>query len=491
MAGRMTTQNHSVARLRKTSDRPLKRSFAAIFFSFACLQSPLAAQTLVITHVAVIDATGRPVRRDQTVVVEGDRIVTIGRSAAIPTGAQTVDGSGKYLIPGLWDMHAHTLNPGLFLRLYVANGVTGVRDMGSPMRGIDAWRKALAEGLPVPRVVAGVVIDGKPPIFPRDAIGVTTGDEARGAVRQAKKMGGDFIKIYSLFGREAYFAAVDEARKAGLPIAGHVPESITAAEASSAGQRSFEHLMGVFRSTSRDEVHLRAELDKHLASPSFAERLAAVGSDFDVHTAIDTFDATKAEALFKLLARNGTWQTPTLVALRAIGRFDDEQFVNDPRVKYMTPGQREAWRPQNDFRYRDQKPEDYAIMRKVYRKALEMTGRLHRAGVGILAGTDPPNPYCFPGFSIHDELALLVEAGLRPIEAIQAATRNPARYFGTESSMGTVERGKVADLVLLDANPLADITNTKKISAVVLGGKLLTRAQLDALLSEVEAAAKQ
>ncbi|MGH9839156.1 MAG: amidohydrolase family protein, partial [Blastocatellia bacterium] len=207
--------------------------------------------------------------------------------------------------------------------------------------------------------------------------------------------------------------------------------------------------------------------------------------------AAQTYDQKKAAALFARFKKNGTWQSPTLTVLRSVTHLDDPNFTNDPRLKYMPPSLRSNWDPKNDRRFKMYTAEDWAESRKVYAKYLEVTGAMRKAGVEFIAGTDVSNPYCFPGFSLHDELALLVKTGFTPMEALQAATRNPARYLGLLDSLGTVEKGKLADLVLLEANPLADISNTQKINAVIVGGKLVTKSEIEAMLAKAEAAANQ
>jgi hypothetical protein len=206
---------------------------------------------------------------------------------------------------------------------------------------------------------------------------------------------------------------------------------------------------------------------------------------------LETFSPEKAATLFPRLKRNHTWQCPTLTFSRSAAFLNDPNFRNDPRLKYLPSQLRTQWDPSTDFRFRERTAEDFDLGRLVYKKQIELVGMMHRTGVEFLAGTDVANPYCFLGFSLHDELALLVQAGLSPMEALQAATLNPARFLGKEKELGTVEKGKVADLVLLDANPLEDIRNTTKINLVVLNGRLLDRKALDRLLAELEAAAKK
>jgi imidazolonepropionase-like amidohydrolase len=205
--------------------------------------------------------------------------------------------------------------------------------------------------------------------------------------------------------------------------------------------------------------------------------------------AIESFDQKKAAALYARFKKNGTWMSPTLTVLRAIAYVGDADFRNDARMKYVPTYMRNTMWGEDAFGLKTRTAEDNAGAKRVFQKQLEVIGAMHRAGVNILVGTDTPNPYVFPGFSLHDELAMMVRAGLKPIEALQAATRNPARYLGLLDSTGTIERGKLADLVLLDRDPLADINNTRKIRAVVVGGRLIERAALDEMLVKVEALA--
>jgi hypothetical protein len=267
-----------------------------------------------------------------------------------------------------------------------------------------------------------------------------------------------------------------------------VPASITAGEASDAGQKSMEHLYGILLACSANEEQLTKDLAAARREPGNPDRALLRRASEQL---IDTYDAKRAMALFAKFKRNGTWQVPTLTVLRAIGKLDDAAFTSDERLKYMPPNLREFWNPKNDFRLKTMTPEDYAMQRKVFKRNLELVGAMHRAGVDILAGTDVLNPFCFPGFSLHDELALLVEAGLSPMAALLSATRNPARYLDQLKDFGTVEPGKLADLVLLDADPLKDIKNTRKIASVIVGSKLLTKDMLDKMLADVESTANK
>jgi imidazolonepropionase-like amidohydrolase len=441
---------------------------------------PQPVSPLAITNVTIIDATGASAKPGMTVVIAGDRIAEIGRAGKVklPKDAQVVDGRGKFLIPGLWDMHVHAWAANVFFPLFIANGITGVRDMFGPIGQVKHWRRQMAEGnLTGPRLyAAGQIVDGPKPIWP-GSIAVSNEAEGRQAVARVKADGSDFVKVYSLLPRDAYFAIADEAKKQGLSFAGHVPTTVTAAESSDAGQKSIEHLDRVLLGCSTSEAE-------------FVSQGARITSEMR-RKMLESYSEEKARALFARFARNGTWQSPTLVVLRAISHMDDPKITGDPRLKYLPPFFTAQWDPTKDSRFRNYTPATYESLRATYRKNLELVGRMRRAGVEFLAGTDTPNPYCFPGFSLHDELQLLVEAGLTPMEALQAATRNPAKFTGQLDRLGTVEKGKLADLVLLDADPLVAIANTRKIHGVLLAGKWIDPTAIQAMLAQAEKAGRK
>ena len=454
--------------------------------------TPDKSSTLVITHVTVIDATGGPARTDMTVLITGNRITVIGqtRNIIVPKDAQVVDATGKFLIPGLWDMHVHPHGE-QDLPLFLANGVTGIRIMWGYPEHLQ-WRKEIDAGrLLAPHLwIASPVIDGPKPFWPRS---VSVGSEAaaRRAVDIAKASGADFVKVYTFLPREEYFAIADEARKQGIPFVGHVPMAVSAQEASNAGQKSFEHLTGILPACSTESERLnqaaQADLSEYLTTDNHqfeGPRMHALRGEM-----LATCNPETAAPLFALLKKNGTWQTPTLTLWRMFSSIDDPQFTNDPRLKFISVRTKQSWDPARVSR--TSVAENTAIGKEGFEKDLQIVGAMQKAGVGILAGTDTGNPCCMPGFSLHDELSLLVRAGLTPMEALQTATLNPAIFIGRETDLGTVSRGKLADLVLLDANPLDDIRNTSRISAVVYEGKLLTRAQLDDMLSKIESLANR
>jgi len=450
----------------------------------------MGAVPVVISHVTVIDATGSPAKPEMSVEFIGHRIVAIGGSGtfAVPDHARVIDAAGKFIIPGLWDMHVHTGAKETYFPLYIANGITGVRDMGGDVEdsieGISTryvnlciWRKAIARGdLIGPRmVIAGFLIDGS---SWQGDVSVSNPSEARAAVDALHDMGVDFIKVKSFLPREAYFAIADEARLEHIVLAGHVPDTVLASEASVAGQKSIEHLTGIALGSS-SEVE---SLSKELAS-AFAARDRPRYDAVQIR-ALETFDKETAKQLFQLLVDNGTWQVPTLVELRRNATIASSSAVIDPRWAYIPNRLRVAWMKaaQEDTASSAVRPNFPAI--------LNLVRQMHAARVDFMAGTDSPNPSILPGFSLHEELQLLVTAGFTPMEALQTATRNPARYLERESELGTIEVGKLADMVLLNANPLDDISNTESIWAVVQDGRYLDRSVLDRMLESARDSAK-
>ncbi len=285
---------------------------------------------------------------------------------------------------------------------------------------------------------------------------------------------------------------MDEANKHGLHFAGHVPYAVSAVEASEAGQHSIEHLSGILLAASSLEEMLREMTQEAWTNrPEGRNRPRRNSTRLRRRIMLENFSPQKATALFAHFKRNQTWQTPTMTVLRNIAFLDEPQFRDDPRLKYLPTGVKARWERSAESRSKFWKPDDYDISKQMYQKQMELVGMLHRADVPLLAGSDVLNPYCLPGFSLHDELGLLVEAGLTPMAALQTATLNPAQFLGREQEFGTVQASKLADFVLLNANPLESIDHIKMIHAVVTNGRLLDRAALDGLLAEVEAKVKQ
>jgi hypothetical protein len=447
-------------------------------------QQSASRAPLFIDRVAIVDVIGGRATPDMAVVIRGNRMTEIGErgKVAIPDGAHVVNAAGKFLIPGLWDMHVHG-TPVLAPYYYVVNGVTGVRDMGGRRR-VSVLRNLvtqMSEGrLVAPRIVAaGEILEG-PVMLTPSGTALTTAQQGKDAVAAQKQGGVDFVKVYSSLPRDIYFAIVDEAKRQGLPFAGHVPYSITVAEASNAGQKSIEHLIFVLEGCSTREEEFRRQLNTKAPKQR---------SEFFLGFAnvLDTYDVKRAAALFTLLATNGTFVTPTI----SVRVHRDEDYTKDPRFKYVIPELKQRW--DQIVWTEEQKAADGAVLKRlVQHYNSQMIPAMLRAGLRFLAGTDAgASPAVWPGFSLHEELVLLVNAGMPPIDALRAATINATQFIGNDKDLGSIETGKLADLVLLDANPLVDIRNTTKINAVVLDGRLLDRKSLDSQLADIEAAAKK
>ncbi|HWW62866.1 MAG TPA: amidohydrolase family protein, partial [Thermoanaerobaculia bacterium] len=415
------------------------------------------ATTTVIEHVTVIDTVTGALRSDVNVVMRDGRIASVERTAA-PKDARRVDGRGRFLIPGLWDMHVHlSAATETALPLLLANGVTGVRDMGGKLRELDEWRVKIEAGvLAGPRIVrVGPTLNGQQ--FNALQMVPGTPEETRGVVRALKAAGVDFIKVHRRVPRDVYFALIDEANKQSIRVVGHIPIAITPEEASDAGQLTIEHTETLFEGT-------------------FA---AALKKDASVAGAIGDFRANAADGLFARFVKNGNAVTPTLVEYRSLLESADPSYPPDPRRRYLPASLRDA------ATKRSLSGAQIAEAREAFEELKKVVGQMSRAGVVLLAGSDIANVR-IPGFDLHDELALLVESGLTPLQAVQAATLNPAHVMKKDADFGSVEVGKIADLLLLDANPLADIHATTRIFAVVFNGRVFPRAALKALLKGAE-----
>jgi hypothetical protein len=447
---------------------------------------------ILLRGVTVIDVTGGPTRRGVDVLIRGDHINRIARGISAPSGASIIQARGKFLIPGLWDMHVHVWDADLAFPLFLANGVTGVRNMGGHPNDLKRWREELSQGKRLgPRLIAcGPVVDGPPPIHPDHTVVVENAADARSAVDRLWSQGWDFIKVYDNVPRDAYFAIAAEAKKDGIPFVGHVPLAVTAKEASDAGQRSIEHFEGVAYVISRVGDQFRQDRLERVGKPPQPGEMMKlplrIGNE--LNTLWETYDVNRVADLFVDFKRNGTWHVPTLSVARVYASIGNATVYQDERLKYVARQARESWE-HNPIVHIEIAV--YVEGRKHgFEEAMRIAREAHNAGVPFLAGTDSGGvPYLYYGFSLHDEVALLVEAGFTPMEALQAVTRNAAQFLGLEDS-GTIEIGKRADLVLLTADPLADIHNTRKIEAVIVGGRLYDRGKLNELLSDAERRAR-
>ena len=410
----------------------------SFFAGLACVCLPAVA-AVAIQDVTVIDVASAAVRPHMTVLIDGEHIRAVERGLAVPPGARLVSGTGKFLIPGLWDMHVHLWYQQNQLPTFVAFGVTGVQDMGSDFSRVSAWRAAIESG----KAIGPHIVTPGPPVMERPSgdeklpsIVARTPEEARKAFDQLWDMDVDFVKVLDGLSRDAYLALAEQARHWNMRLEGHVPRSVTAWEAINARQRSLEHLFGVMKSVSTDE---------------------------------------EALDLFEKCALTGVRISPTLVLWQRLAHTSDDSLKSDPRLKYVPESIRKTW-PE----LKDENSEPY---KKQIESIYRLVGLATRTKVEILAGSDTGDPYTIPGATLHAELEQLVAAGMTPHQALAAATIAPARFFEWDETMGSVDKGKEADLVLLDANPLEDIRNTRKIAAVFSRGKYLPRVTLDRILA--------
>jgi imidazolonepropionase-like amidohydrolase len=476
-------------------------AIAALLWLAAILSSgvnPQKTKSLAIEHVTVIDVDGGSELADQTVIVKDDSISVVAKSGSveIPKDVQRVDARGKFLIPGLWDMHTHvagiSANPlwakQTLLPLLVANGITGIRDMGGDLDALESWRREIENGTLVgPQIVAAgpMLLPQRRPGAPAEApdptiLRIGTTEEARAAVDSLQKRGADFIKIIEV-SRGNYFAIADESKKNSIPFAGHIPSEITATEASNAGQKSIEHI--IYSSLAFDCSAQADELRKKKQEDSSKRDEQAVADITD--EANRTFSAEKAAALWQTFKKNGTWVTPTLFSIW-VNAHQLEASPDERQLAYLPASLRKEWAPAKNPTKDDL--DTAAWWQRQFENDRKLTGEMHRAGVRLLAGSDSLDRYNFVGMSIHQELQMLVSAGLTPLESLRTATLNPTEFLAIAKS-GRISTGNRADLVLLDGDPTQDISNTSKIAAVVLRGRFLAREELDEILKNARAAA--
>lgn len=451
-------------------------------------RSPVA-----IRNVSVVDVSRALVLPGQTVLVDSGRIVATGPEGSIPlpSGTVAVDGRGRYVLPALWDMHVHVyaVSPLLDLPLYVRFGVTNVRDMlGCPRPGDPfiacpedkrRWSAEAMAGQRVgPRIVATTSFMANGPGTLARVPGVPayfatgTPDEARAFVRHfAGRV--DAIKVYDRIPRAAYFALVDEARRLGVDVVGHRPHAVSALEAA-AHQKSIEHARFILHEAFPGRAALRAQ------GGTLAWRE-------DRRRMLGEHDSTMAREIFQAMAQAGTWYVPTHLT-RWVDAYADRPAVReDSLLRYLHPLMKWQWLEDvNATVAADPTPTGRATYEAFYRKGLELTAMAQRAGVPLLLGTD----YIVAGADVHRELELLVAAGLSPAEALHAATVAPAAYMGLAHQYGAVEPGRAADLLLLDANPLADIRSTRRIAAVLFRGNLYDGAALERIDAHVRRQAR-
>ena len=428
----------------------------------------------LITNVNIVDVKTGKLLTNRTVAIDNSRITAIyDKKISGSTSAIVIDGNGKYLIPGLWDMHAHYKWSHADLDLLlIANGITGIREMWGDMPAFVEIPKRLQQEGPVsPDIyLSGDIIDGNPPSFPAGCLVVTTPDEAVAAVKKQIDKKVDFVKVYSSLSEECFMAIASEAKRRNITFAGHIPNGVSIYKAIESGMVSSEHLYGFLDGCISQKNNENP--------PQSIEEL------------VSRFSEKRFDSLCSVLAKSSMWICPTLTVNRAMSYLNDSIFINDSRKDYLPGYVLEIWN-QKMSPYTKSQIDNFANSSRVrYLFELSLIGKMNKNGVKFLAGTDFPNPYVFPGFSLHDELSLMVKGGMPALDALRSATINPAVFMNKKADFGTIEAGKIASLVLLNQNPLENIENTKTIETVIIRGKVYNRKALDSMLEKAKSYGK-
>ncbi len=436
----------------------------------------LALQLVAITHATVIDPDVATPRRDMTIVIRGTRVERVVRSApgAVPAGARVIDATGKYVIPGMWDMHVHNDFAGgrTLLPLYIANGVTGVRDMNGRLGNLRAFQRDIAAGTLVgPRmVVSGPYLVGRalPPAFGMEHFVVNDSASAVRGVDTLAALGVDFIKVHNWIPASASRVIAQEAARRHITVAGHVALPTTPLQAAQRGQRSQEHLYAFLNE----------------CSP--ADSAVVAGGEPLQRFIMGECTSTSQAPVYAGIAATGMWVTPTLIVQVALGEMRPTIVPGDSTAQFYSDSLMRRIAMELEI-----PPDVPAPVRAagamLFQKRMALVGKLEKAGVRLLGGTDTPLAAGGPGKSLVNELQLLVKAGLTPREALRTVTTEPARYFANDS-IGGVAAGRVADLLVLDADPLVDIGNVARIAVVVANGRPFDAAQRQALVEDARRA---
>lgn len=429
-----------------------------------------SGKVYVITNVSVVDVENGNIIPSQTVIVAGDRIDRIGDQGkvTISKDAQIINGKGLYLMPGLVDAHVHFIDPEVFGRMMIANGVLLVRDTGMPTDEILKIREAIHQGdiLGPEMIATGAVLDGDPPLIPVVSEGVKTPEEARAVVRRHASAGVDQIKVYSTLTKDEFLAIIDEANKYGLKVVGHVPDSIYIEDAARSGLKSSEHFFG-----------FEKVIAKLLGEPVNLT-YKGMGSDAANFLKLDQVDPLALQAEFQKLKSDGLTVCPTIITFKVFTKNNTFMTGSFPMSEYISQTVLDNWR--NLWSGQAELP-DF-----IWQNWAKMVYELFKAGVPLITGTDLSTPGTIPGYSLHAEMSIWQEAGIPAADILRSATLVPAQFMSLGERLGSISAGKIASMVLVKANPLEDIANAHLIDGVFLRGKYFSRQDLDRMLTEAK-----
>lgn len=449
---------------------------------------------LCIENISIVDPVNG-LTENQTIIIQAGKISKIADSGELNLAADNniIDGSGKFVIPGLWDTHVHfayieKLAPKM-LDFFIAYGVTSVRDIGGRISFVkDLKERSQANPTQLPRImIAGPLLDGIPNVYdgsgvwrPPLSVGLEGVEEAIDQVNKLDSIGVDLLKAYEMLSPEQFKAIIKVGKEKGLKITGHVPLSMDVISASNAGLNSIEHLKNLEMSCASNADSLLSKRREMLEEGKNDEGgvLRSRIHNAQIPVALNNYDEDKAQEVLDVLAENQTWQVPTLTVNVGSTKsfFASEEWQES--YQYLPDSIGEHW-AKSTQQMMSREPSEFSL--KFANWKMEMVNKIYEKGIDIMAGTDSPVIYLTPGLSLHEELALLVEAGLSPLDAIKSATLNPARYFDLENELGSVKENMWADLVILNANPLENIKNTKQIHAVIKQGRYLDGLELKIL----------
>ncbi|MTI88951.1 MAG: amidohydrolase family protein [Balneolaceae bacterium] len=445
----------------------------------------VSTNPIYIQNTTIVDAVEDTLIPNQSVLIEGKRIISItpADESTPPQNVEIIDGAGKYVIPGLWDMHSHIgvkTAPQLYMPLYIAAGVTGIRDMGfiESTVPMQEWKSAIEQQtLLSPRIGA----------YAQDMAGFNFSEkELELFIASAKQESGLFLKVYSGVQNDMLETIASQTNKYGVTFAGHLPRAVSPIKAAQLGHKSFEHARFFLYNSYPGSEQLRQDYEDAYQG-NRDENAGPVMSIARKQEMIDQFSDSIFYQIADTMIAYNTYYVPTHLTRKMDAYAHDEDYRDDERLKYILMAQNKGWQEDADEMAEYAKGEAKTQTQiDFYKKGLELTKKAHDAGVKVLAGTDANDTYVFPGLSLHDELEELVKAGLTPAEALVAATQTPAEYFEATADYGSVTTGKMADLVILSGNPLADINNIRNIDRLVYNGGVYTHDELESFKTYVK-----